>query len=37
MLALGLGLPRTIFTDKLKGSGNKLAPLANDLRRIKIG
>lgn len=37
MLALSLGFPKSIFSDMLKGGATKLAPNANDLRRIKIG
>jgi hypothetical protein len=37
MLAIGLDLPRQTFVEKLKGGATKLSPMANDLRRMKLG
>lgn len=37
LLAVGLGLERDNFAEKLKGGANKLAPNANNLTRCKPG
>ena len=37
MLAIGLGLGRNTFTEKMEGAPHKLAPTASDLVKFDVG
>lgn len=37
MIAVGLGLPKNIFTDRMKGGPHLLSPTGSDLQKYDIG